>query len=729
MAERRKGTDTFAPKQGHGARVVPACLLFNVLFMSKNFLFRLPSGSGDFACVNGEIESAENVRLRLPDGTATSLANPEMTTTGDRQPIIHNPTAVIDLTTAVMGLTTAGTGLTLPAAPVVRFALKPEIVKGWHSHIDNLPSKVVDAPSKPSVETWGAAARKVFAEYERDAEEAHLFTRPFLALSAVRLRSGERILPSMPVLLIPQRMIPYVAGSDNFNLQSMNMSVAAMASRLRMSVTIAPGLLAPELEAETLEIFVSAPIDTFFNEEWISYHRSLLTGDEPQAWRPRPLPEISVMASMLSRSSFRPVGSMDLRDIPSDGTWCDVAFNIPPVPDADGNFSYRPDYLHLQSAEAAGSTVISKRLTLWDLTLKCAPAPAVASLYRQMEVNPDGGGCLIDMEILKEGSSLHSVRYLRDDPPVTLADDSFPHWLFFPDKDIRSVTIVTAGGSYRVRTHPHPVLEGSYFCCGDFSKTAATELGVEKTPLTLSDISYEGDYISRPVYRMPDAVWRSGKESRFYFADKLLMRVDDERVIALCRAFRASGLVAATAPTAYLFTTGGIYLVREMDDGTFRDVGLIAAYVLRDADSINVAGRILSFVDVQGMTYIISGTTVKLSETNTGTGSSATDPSRPGKTTVLIEPDGTGLPVKVISRPIKLGDKVKDLLTVGLLGSFSGQDLKLTLYASGDMADWQPVASVEGKTMHGIYAPGLRYCRIGISGAFTGRIEGVGITC
>lgn len=665
--------------------------------MNKNILFRLPSASGDFACVNGEIERAENVTFLLADGNVAPRAS-----------------ALVEMM--------------LPPAPVVRFGLQPEIVKGWHNHIDNLPSKIVEAPSKPSDETWREEARKVFVEYERDAAEEGLFTRPFFALSAVRLRSGDRILPGMPVLLIPQRIVPYVSGSDNFNLPTMEMTIKATASRLRMKVQISPDLLNPDLEAEALEIFVSSPLTTFHDEEWISLHRSSLTDGEPQAWRPRPHTEIEVAASMLECSSFRPVGSIDLHELTTDSSWMDVIFNIPPVTGAGGALSYRPDYLQLQDVKAAGHSIISKRLTLWDLTLTSPTAPSLATLMHN-NMEEEQSGSFIDMEMLKEGRVMHSVKYNPSDTPVLLTDDFFPQWLFFPDKDIRNVTIVTAGGCYRVKTHPHPTLEGSYFCCGDFTKTTVTELGVEKLNLSLSDIPYNDYYESRPTYSLSDAVWRSGRGSRYFFADKLLMRVDDSRVIALCRAFRASGLVATTAPTAYLFTTGGIYLVREMEDGTFRDVGLIAAYVLRDASSISVDGRTLRFVDTEGRIFIISGTSVKPAESTEGSGDTGSDLSRPGKTTVIIESDGTGMPIKVITRPIKLGDAVKNLFTVELLGTSTCQEIELTLYGSRDMSDWQPLASICGKVLHGIYAPGLRYCRLELTGSLTGTIEGFGITC
>ncbi len=698
--------------------------------MNKTFLFRLPSALGDFACADGEIASAENVRLRLLDGSEATLSAPDPPLAAPAAP--EAGPEPVDV-------------LKMPPAPVVRFSLQREVVTGWHNHVDNLPSKVIDAPAKPSVDTWGDAARRLFAEFERDAAEAGLFTRPFFVVSAVRLAGGERVLPSMPVLMLPQRGLPYVIGSDNLSLSTMQMKISAPASRLRMSVALPEA----ELPADAvLEVFVSEPIDCFHEEEWISYHRSPLTGGEPQTWRPRPLTEIAVVASMLGRASFRPVGWVAISDLAASApdAWRDVPFNTPPVPDADGNFFFRPDYQQLQEIRAAGHTVISKRVTAWDLTLTPAAAPVVASLAEAESTPLATEASLVDMEMAKEGRVVHSLRFSPADPASGLSDDCFPSWLFFPDRDVRSVTIVTPSASYRFKTQPHPTLAGSYFACGDFLKRAVTDLPVVKAPAPSGFASAEA-YESRTAYRLPDAVWRSGYGSTCFFPDSLLMRLDDARVIAVCRAFRASGLVATTAPTAYLFTSSGIYLLREMDDGSFRDAGLIAAYVLSDPSSILIDGRTLRFTDITGTPYLLTGTTLRPASSDSSSGSTSSG-STSTKTTVKITPENPELPIRLLTRPLKLeafstappapfSAEASPLYTFELLCSplepsaesdpNLSEDLTMTLHGSADLFEWRELATAKGRAMRGLYLPGLRYARLELHGLLHATLEGVRI--
>lgn len=682
--------------------------------MSKSILFRLPSGSGLYSCINGELERISNVRLRLYDGTTVES---------------------LDSTRLSIKREGATTTVKRPDPPLVRFSLKRTVLSGWHNHIDNLPARVVGAPSHPDEDSWGKMAGKLYADFENDAAERNLFTQPFLALYAIRLRSGHRILPSVPLLMGEKDAgIPFIEGSDNFDVDSMKMSVHSDVWTLRMNVAgIRPlqlwnsmaeesSQLADDVEA--LDIFVSEPIRLYDSGQgWESLHRSALTGGAVQAWRPKALPDKEVTAELLGRYRFRLVSSIRIGDIKEVDVWRDVEFNVPSLSDLDSVVAFRPDYLQLHDIAAEREGIISGRRTLWDmaLTLPAVPSPLYLFGCDGDDDEAVGSRVAVDVEIVKHGVTLHSSRYIPSEVVAAIGEGSFPRWLFFPDPDVRSMTFITAEGTFRVRMWPHPYLSGSFFW-GGFGVKTLEEMGVERFASTLS--STEG-FTLRDSYPLPSAIWRSGKGSGLFFPDSLLMLTDDSRVIAVVRAFRASGLVATTSPTAYLFTTSGIYLLKEMDDGSLRDAGLMATYLLRDADSIMVEGKTLRFISATGVTYLISGTTVKPLDENASSGPSASGGSGSLKSAVIVEPDGSGEDIYLLTRPIKRDDSGVKLWSVMLSGAFSREELTLRLFGSTDMVDWHMLAECDGSVLKGLYTPGLRYCRMEISGSLDGGLEGL----
>lgn len=645
---------------------------------TKVIFFKQHSNNGSFSCANGEIESVVNARLIPVTTTADDSAT-------DPDSYV-SPAELINPGEALEQLNHLSSRL----LPIVEFSLKPDTVAGWHNHPDNSPSTVVDAPKNKDADGWGSRAAYTLDKLMKDADKQHLFVEPFFALCALRLTDGSHILPSSPVLLIPNATAPTVEGSDNFDLDSMSMTIPLKACRLRCRLTLPEGLTewsnhntTSEIRVAAIDIFISSPIPLYHhNEPLLPVHRA--SGSTlPQSWLPTVLTDDEFTSHLLSVSTFRMVSTIPL--VSAD--FFDVDFNVPTLPELKTLSAYIPDFLQHQGINAATGCRISGHTTLCNLTLTLPLVPPLATMMEskestdalqsqltavaaEMEVSSQLTAVATEMEVCKNGVTLHSSRYNPTHPKVILSESDFPKWLFVPDADARQLTLVTSSVTFVVPLRRHPLLNGSYYWSGTLGYTELTSTGVKifatTLPTQLHTSSNSENSISnsensvRDTYRLPNAIWRSKKDCDVYFPDRLLMHLDVGRVIAVCRAFRASGLVATTAPTAYLFTTHGIYLLKEMNNGELRDAGLIANNVLDTPDSITVSGRTLYFTTVSGKRMVISGTTIKPVSTPdttnlpylTSSSNITTVSGTPSN--VIITPIDPDLPIEVVTRPLKL---------------------------------------------------------------------------
>lgn len=765
---------------------------------TKVIFFKQHSNNGSFSCANGEIESVVNARLIPVTTTADDSSVPDPDS-------YVSPAELINPGEALEQLNQLSSRL----LPIVEFSLKPDTVSGWHNHPDNYPSIEVDAPKSKDAEGWATRAASALDKLQQDATRHHLFIEPFFALCALRLTDGSHILPSSPVLLIPNATAPTVEGSDNFDLDSMSMTIPLKTCRLRCRLTLPEGLTewsnhntTSEIRVAAIDIFISSAIPLYHhNEPLLPVHRA--SGSTlPQSWLPTVLTDDEFTSYLLSVSTFRMVSTIPL--VSAD--FFDVDFNVPTLPELKTLSAYIPDFLQHQGINAATGCRISGHTTLCNLTLTLPAVPPLATMMEskestdalqsqltavaaEMEVSSQLTAVATEMEVCKNGVTLHSSRYNPTHPKVTLSESDFPKWLFVPDTDARQLTLVTSSATFVVPLRRHPLLNGSYYWSGTLGYTELSSTGVKIFATTLPTqlhTSSNSENSVRDTYRLPNTIWRSKKDCDVYFPDRLLMHLDVGRVIAVCRAFRASGLVATTAPTAYLFTTHGIYLLKEMNNGELRDAGLIANYLLDTPDSITVSGRTLYFTTVSGKRMVISGTTIKpvsTPDTNnlpylTSSSNITTVSGTPSN--VIITPINPDLPIEVVTRPLKLEgliptatsdlpakiissklsnpshffptpiqllEEVQKLLwSIELRGAFtqesnnseslkitdeslkiSNESLKISLYGSTDLLRWKLLATSKGSILRGLYTPGLRYARLVISGNLNGSLEALTI--
>lgn len=589
---------------------------------TKIIYFRPKSAAGPFAATDGEIESASNVQLLSstglilsPDGQLLSnnglvQPNPDKSGSGSSP---NDPIGADNSISSGQGGSGENCGgespIYLPAKelqllndlssrllPIVEFALQPAVVAGWHNHPDINPSIKIEAPKTKDTDGWRAKASEALSKFLKTADAAHLAVSPFLALSALRLTDGSHILPSSPVLLLPNTSAPNLEGPDDLSVDSMTLSITAKAGRLRCRVAIEPGLLALSDRIEALDIFISAPLPLYDAAAPLLASHRAAGSTAPLSWLTTPLTDSEFTARLLSTVSFRMISSIPLKELPDYASFTDVNFNVPELTDVAEVSAFKPDFLQHQSITAATGCSFSGRLTLADLTLTLPAPPPAATLmpHENSSLSP----AAVEIESVKQGLTLHASAFNPTHPNVNLSDTNLPKWIFIPDPDARKIIFITSSATYIFPFKRHPLLNGAFYWCGATEGCGlADSPGVKKLSVPLPT-PLPAKYLNRDSYRLPGAIWRSAKGSTLRFPDGLLMNPETDRVIALCRAFRASGLVATTSPTAYLFTTRGIYLLKEMDDGTLRDAGLIANYILSSPSTLISSGTTLYFTAI-----------------------------------------------------------------------------------------------------------------------------------
>lgn len=570
--------------------------------------------------------------------------------------------------------------LETPPAPDVEFALKRSVLQGWHIHPETFPSQIIGR-GEASESGWGKMAVQLLARFEKDVRNGNLFFEPFFVLAALRLKDGSRVMPSSPVLMIPNSGAPIVSGTDNFEVETMKMDVVAAVCGLQWRVRVTEELKKQE-DVCALEIFVSEGIAMYsrkgdalglHREECLNFTHSVGTDGTSeehrvaterivQGWRPEAYSGAEIMRAILDTVDFYPVSEIPLDRLESKEEFEDVVFNCGGVSVMTAYTPYRPDFMHLSKVDAAGGAMISGRMTIWDLTI-VSPLPRPLGLTA----------------------------------PYSTAVDYVPRWVFHPDPEAKSYRYAVGGEARELPLRRHPRFYGSYYWGGMDGDIDA------------GSISPETPSIESRTVVLPGAVWRSVKDNGLLFPDSLLMKPDVGRMIAVCRAFRASGLVATTSPTVYAFTSEGVYLLKEMDDGTFRDAGLICRYVLRDSGSYVMKGRSVVFTTEDGDVMEIDGTVVKR-QIGGDTAGSATS----GRTGISLCPVDENRKCSLATRPLKLGDAEswKRVLSVSLRGDFDPDKSMVSLYGSADLRRWRKIAERRGSEICGIWASPCRYFRL-----------------
>ncbi|MDE6444480.1 MAG: hypothetical protein K2K64_08705 [Muribaculaceae bacterium] len=606
------------------------------------------SADGDLICNNGELESFSGVIPLIPGENLE-----DMLAEGD--PLIQNPS-----------------GIRRPSVPRIEFSLLRTILPGWSIHPESLPAITV-AATDLSEENQRNLAATTLSEMLSAAAGENLFAEPFLVLAAFRTKGGFHISPTPPILMIPNSSAPIVETMTNAETEVIRMSITAAICRLQYRLSPIDDLEEWNDHISHLDIFISSPIPLYERKApFRSVRRTSFSGfthslspsgaaGEIKLWQetiatgfsPAPFSEGDMTRALVSTSTFHLISAIPLQSIPSTTDFSDVPFNCGGSPLSSPYPSYRPDYAHLSTVEAAGATELSGRTTIFDLTVT-PPAP---------------------LPLKYSTPYCNQVGYI-------------PRFLFHPDKWATAYTFSYNGVGMQLPLQPHPSLHGA--------------ISVRPLNGEYKEATSIPPYIPSPRH-YPDMIWRSTKGEHLLFPDDLLIKTEAGNIVALERAFRASGLVATTSPTAYLFTSEGVFLIKEMNDGTFRDAGLITRHRAHDRQSIIMGENGLAFVTDAGRTIRIEGTKVYDSSYASSE-----------KLTLI----GKGEDVEILTRPLKLNGNGNHprLLSISFGGTYDPSATSLTLEGSMNLRQWNHVATSHGGEISGIWPPLYPYFRLLLTG-------------
>ena len=258
------------------------------------------------------------------------------------------------------------------------------------------------------------------------------------------------------------------------------------------------------------------------------------------------------------------------------------------------------------------------------------------------------------------------------------------------------------------------------FTCGTLHDAFASEsyspsFGMQSLKGAAGALPFKGRTIlwqpvveSNPPRKLSSSIWVSEKSDPPVFPDFGLQDLECGEIIAICRAFRSSGLVATVAPTLYVFTSEGIFLFKETSTGKFTDAGLIARYQLSSPDSVFMLPTGVLFTTTSGETIILSGTKAQ------NLSSEATESSG-GKTVTIVSQGGE---IKVITRPLKLSGagNFKRMLKIFLRGQFLPARITLKIYGSRNMRQWMLLGQREGGSVVCMNPVRCRFFRVEVSG-------------
>lgn len=355
--------------------------------------FLPPTPAGDYSCRDGEISISKGFALI-----------PVMDQPGDY----------------LTGETIEGTyTVNLPPIPVAEFRLKRDILPGYQNHPDNYPSMTMAVSSEdPAFKT--TVLNNVLFFIGRGSRH-NLFSRPFFALAAWRLRDGNRLCPTPPVLMTPNSGMPEVTATP-LSATSTQMSLQWHFCSLQCRLTIPPSLEAWRNEVEALEILVSKPLAPYLTEP-------LFSVSSPPTWKFEPLVGYSQQKQILSLTDFYTVSEIFAEELRSDTDFRPVEFNCGNLTDCRASTPFVPQYIQLSKIESVNAMrTIRGGIILNDVTTT-PPEPL-------------------------------SPQYCTEQ-----TDDNLPpQWIFHPDPDAREYRYQNSSGVWMaLPLRRHPSLYGSYY--------------------------------------------------------------------------------------------------------------------------------------------------------------------------------------------------------------------------------------------------------------------------
>lgn len=604
-------------------------------------------------------------------------------------------------------------GESLPAIDC-DFSLRREALVGYSPSGSDFPEFNITVPEEGNFNSLSSAAAGCVEEVYEACDGQGLFSRPFFAICALRLKGGVNAMPTRPSLLIPNAGRVMVRLDEHSTDSVSALDVMLRVCRLGVRLSLAPDYERWRGIVEGVDIFVSRQAE-------------LAAGG----------------------------GCGPLRTLPSgcsDFSLSGVAFGAETeTPAVDGG---RPrGFVMTDSGGDSGNRLLEvageyfhimhipfDSIAEWSEYKAIMPPSGIGAVYMRPAYVPDyrchyrlmPGGCATFLSRLTAWGGERSLFRAVADCRLP------PRFLFHPDPDAVFADVRLDGKVCHAAVSPRSLLGGSCSFAG-------------YAELPLNDGSCGDDTSVSAGSEVSSAL--AGNPWVFVSGD--VCTVDAGEVRSLRRGFRTSTSVEYGGGFLHAFTSGGVYLMGARKTGAYRLLGLSSSVAVAGHTATAELETGVAFAGECGV-YVISGGTVKdvsaglsacvggdaamrtflkgcrmryMPATRMlmicgGASSCCVLSLRSGEwcavsggaRTQLPGSPVTSVPManRFVSRPMKFGspEKRKRMLSAALRGIDSGRGMTMCLEGSDNLCDWHLLSRSESDTVSGLGGSGWRFFRV-----------------
>ncbi len=410
-----------------------------------------------------------------------------------------------------------------------RFSLRREGLPPYSADGIDYPSLKTTVTTTLTSAGLAAEARDALAGITRAAEKAGLHLSPFLAYAAWRLDDGSNVMPTPPVLMIPNAgniLMRVTEGEAAGESRTVIFSPLIAVCSLGVSFSAIPEELPADIRG--IDIFISGPLP--FAD----------TGSPPSG------PATFDVTTSLSVSGTAWGADSDTHPTASH----ERGYIFPAFPPSDNIAeTLKAEFRHSATFPAGipGSGYHNARVS--------AGNPANPDYLCHAEISPKGATAVGSRLVAWGGSVVY--------PAATADVTAPPRFMFHPDPGIAEMAVRASIPPLTLRYPmiPHPTLSGSYYFRG-FLSDPSSEIFAGEIPQTrktdcpsMIAASREGKH----------NIFDNGRLSRYAIPD----------ILAASEAHKTSTVSAYAGSMIYCFTEKGVFLAGMGEKGGFRSLGML----------------------------------------------------------------------------------------------------------------------------------------------------------
>ncbi len=504
-------------------------------------------------------------------------------------------------------------------------------------------------------------------KYVADAADECLFTEPFFVRYALRLYDGSHVMHSAPVLMIPNSAGPVLPYTPKLDGNSFSATTSIIHSRCSLLFRILKADLDAWADIVThVDFFVSAPVYTFDQAGQVNPGLASVTAAEGK------FSHAGHGGAHVNTSRADPVSGADILFIagnretplavPSGMEWNIGRRTATEI--AGTLVSQQASLYYLVSSVEVGKIAVMEAfspLDMQDMSLRNLITrtrldddyqshhtliPSLGYVYNsrlniagiimrpfggfplrsmsQAVVAPSGHAegsvsCRVWVCLRKNGTSMW-VSTGEEDLPMTLGEDWFPRWLFYPDSSAVEMLIAEYSGGeltgwWRIPLTTHDFLEGAYWLRSLGSElpdhivfSGTEEPGPGKiffdAPSAECNQNAEATGLD-----MPSKLYTSEVGNPFFFPVTGINTIGAGRIIGLASAARALSQGQFGQFPLYALTDEGVWALEVSATGGFTAKQPVTRDVCLSAHSITQIDSAVLFATERGIMLLAGSQT------------------------------------------------------------------------------------------------------------------------